>query len=287
MANFYPRPPRGGRPDVTVQPLGAEVFLSTPSARRATRCQFSLWQAVPISIHALREEGDLRYGGVHRRCDISIHALREEGDITDHSAYLAGAIFLSTPSARRATFSTWRPLISQGISIHALREEGDLRYGGVHRRCDISIHALREEGDITDHSAYLAGAIFLSTPSARRATEHGGLIRSDGTISIHALREEGDAVTSMHSLVSRISIHALREEGDAFCRVPKSHSREFLSTPSARRATSCAGHQIAETRISIHALREEGDALPVLPLASSSYFYPRPPRGGRRHLFFF
>ena len=215
MANFYPRPPRGGRPDVTVQPLGAEVFLSTPSARRAT-------------------------------------------------------------------FSTWRPLISQGISIHALREEGDLRYGGVHRRCDISIHALREEGDITDHSAYLAGAIFLSTPSARRATEHGGLIRSDGTISIHALREEGDAVTSMHSLVSRISIHALREEGDAFCRVPKSHSREFLSTPSARRATSCAGHQIAETRISIHALREEGDALPVLPLASSSYFYPRPPRGGRR-----
>ena len=173
--------------------------------------------------------------------------------------------FLSTPSARRAT----------GCNGPATRGRG------------ISIHALREEGDITDHSAYLAGAIFLSTPSARRATEHGGLIRSDGTISIHALREEGDAVTSMHSLVSRISIHALREEGDAFCRVPKSHSREFLSTPSARRATSCAGHQIAETRISIHALREEGDALPVLPLASSSYFYPRPPRGGRRHLFFF
>ena len=35
-ANFYPRPPRGGRPKV-VEPLDApDKFLSTPSARRAT-----------------------------------------------------------------------------------------------------------------------------------------------------------------------------------------------------------------------------------------------------------
>ncbi len=56
---------------------------------------------------------------------------------------------------------------------------------------------------------------------------------------------------------------------------------EFLSTPSARRATSCAGHQIAETRISIHALREEGDAMCVAFSSAKAYFYPRPPRGGR------
>ena len=59
--NFYPRPPRGGR-----RPF--------QGSRRAHRS---------ISIHALREEGDLPGalypGGVHR---ISIHALREEGDPT-------------------------------------------------------------------------------------------------------------------------------------------------------------------------------------------------------------
>ena len=61
----------------------------------------------------------------------------------------AHILFLSTPSARRATWYNYinkstRPI----ISIHALREEGD-------RECDevfwaatgISIHALREEGD--------------------------------------------------------------------------------------------------------------------------------------------
>ena len=33
-----------------------------------------------ISIHALREEGDLEFGQILRRLGISIHALREEGD---------------------------------------------------------------------------------------------------------------------------------------------------------------------------------------------------------------
>ena len=34
--------------------------------------------------------------------------------------------------------------------------------------------------------------------------------------------------------------------------------------------------------ISIHALREEGDPPVVAVIMSASYFYPRPPRGGRR-----
>ena len=33
--------------------------------------------------------------------------------------------FLSTPSARRATFEAATPILSVVISIHALREEGD------------------------------------------------------------------------------------------------------------------------------------------------------------------
>ena len=57
--------------------------------------------------------------------------------------------------------------------------------------------------------------LFLSTPSARRATEVCGADRRICEISIHALREEGDD----------------EKTGDF------SEAKEFLSTPSARRAT--------------------------------------------------
>ncbi len=57
-----------------------------------------------ISIHALREEGDLKISDAQLSELISIHALREEGDREDSEcAALMGV-----------------------ISIHALREEGDL-----------------------------------------------------------------------------------------------------------------------------------------------------------------
>ena len=41
-----------------------DVFLSTPSARRATKAEEIIHKQCEISIHALREEGDryLRYG---------------------------------------------------------------------------------------------------------------------------------------------------------------------------------------------------------------------------------
>ena len=57
-----------------------------------------------ISIHALREEGDIL--PLHQRdvgAVISIHALREEGDEVNGVDLLAKVRFLSTPSARRAT----------------------------------------------------------------------------------------------------------------------------------------------------------------------------------------
>ena len=57
----------------------------------------------------------------------------------------------------------------------------------------------------------------------------------------------------------------------------------FLSTPSARRATEQARKFIQQTFISIHALREEGDQPTTSTSKRSSYFYPRPPRGGRPH----
>ena len=85
--------------------------------------------------------------------------------------FLLSLVFLSTPSARRATYlqqdSDWR----SDISIHALREEGDpLRQAFQVQKYYISIHALREEGDGVLVDVLVHRLVFLSTPSARRAT---------------------------------------------------------------------------------------------------------------------
>ena len=57
------------------------LFLSTPSARRATPPSLFAGDGNNISIHALREEGDGGNGDISAKAHlISIHALREEGD---------------------------------------------------------------------------------------------------------------------------------------------------------------------------------------------------------------
>ena len=133
-------PPSGGATIVE--------FLSTPSARRATRCRSS---RTPRSSNFYPRpprggrRGRRRQGVQHQR--ISIHALREEGDGGGTLLTDTLVVFLSTPSARRATIrlpSAYPPL---HISIHALREEGDRREPDVGGHHAISIHALREEGD--------------------------------------------------------------------------------------------------------------------------------------------
>ena len=78
--DFYPRPPRGGRRTTTPTRRRLWQFLSTPSARRATRRRQRLPARRHISIHALREEGDADVVRKYKQLEISIHALREEGD---------------------------------------------------------------------------------------------------------------------------------------------------------------------------------------------------------------
>ena len=60
---------------------------------------------------------------------ISIHALCEEGDGRRGSVDPVDNGFLSTPSARRATFYRTHDDNDSKISIHALCEEGDLSCG--------------------------------------------------------------------------------------------------------------------------------------------------------------
>ena len=195
------------------------TFLSTPSARRATRCSSS-----------------------------EIQFLFE---------------FLSTPSARRATSSPLFLLLYPVISIHALREEGD----GTVRRMVQNLHHFYPRPPRGGRPVPLAlrGLVFcrfLSTPSARRATPEephvrichcyfyprpprGGrlsqVIQTSGTtaISIHALREEGDLMmlcSSVSAILFLSTPSARRATSPAFCGLGS--ALVFLSTPSARRATS-------------------------------------------------
>ena len=62
---------------------------------------------------------------------ISIHALREEGDTRKTVSRNVTALFLSTPSVRRATLYLTATGLQLRISIHALREEGDTSLAGL------------------------------------------------------------------------------------------------------------------------------------------------------------
>ena len=193
MCDFYPRPPRGGRPE-------------------------------------------LRHG-CRRGCPISIHALREEGDIGKKEDELLPVLFLSTPSARRATRRCLS--LSNRLSNFYPRPPR----GGRHESATVTFKAKE----------------FLSTPSARRATLGGNEGHLYHDISIHALREEGDPDISRAGFMAWV----------------------FLSTPSARRATQSWWGSRSHRKISIHALREEGDQRGSAARLAAGYFYPRPPRGGR------
>ena len=351
---FYPRPPRGGRPEFPVRNANREI----------------------ISIHALREEGDRaglpesagrkdfyprpprggRRQAVLRRMrppDISIHALREEGDKIPSQTIDVRLDFYPRPprGGRRAGIS--KPPMLQTISIHALREEGDA--DGCSAECAVLVflstpsarratealanyRQMNEEdfyprpprgGRQLTTASWQKARLFLSTPSARRATTlelsfyltfqnfyprppRGGrrlfsststqtgrisihALREEGDldpsqslrgvrISIHALREEGDLPEKDRQAVRSISIHALREEGDTKSPHTSFWLSIFLSTPSARRATQKVAELTKRYNISIHALREEGDHGDLCYIMPHDNFYPRPPRGGRRCL---
>ena len=169
--NFYPRPPRGGR----------------PLPGRAYGLIYN------ISIHALREEGDSIRPHGQRVDAISIHALREEGDLRMLLNSALISLFLSTPSARRATIPHRKGPLGNNDFYPRPPRGGRLdQQAEIDSYLEISIHALREEGDSRGQQARGVTKVFLSTPSARRATRNGHRHYQKLEISIHALREEGD-----------------------------------------------------------------------------------------------
>ena len=127
-----------------------------------------------------------------------------------------------------------------------------------------------------------ADDVFLSTPSARRATCNTVRLLRMLFISIHALREEGDRCARLALWMADNFYPRPPRGGRHTASAMSQQRRRFLSTPSARRATVLLQRARTETPISIHALREEGDAVGARCPAALQHFYPRPPRGGRR-----
>ena len=105
--------------------LGALIFLSTPSARRATASRDVQSRNLVISIHALREEGDKRKDWATRMELISIHALREEGDSRPSTETEGPKYFYPRPPRGGRPERNFKIALTDEISIHALREEGD------------------------------------------------------------------------------------------------------------------------------------------------------------------
>ncbi len=284
----------------------AKKFLSTPSARRATIISSIIVLPLSISIHALREEGDIVHGIGESLSFISIHALREEGDALTPLSTSPGIYFYPRPPRGGRPFpNRWK------ISTHLFLSTPSAR-----RATMVTVAA---------KSGLL---IFLSTPSARRATACTTASTRPSTdfyprpprggrrgrrsrrsphreISIHALREEGDALRVSSNTASKYFYPRPPRGGRPMetCQIwrpiiyfyprPPRGGRpgtnqaicqlgyQFLSTPSARRATGVRRLDGKAHGISIHALREEGDPLSPARPGTRCNFYPRPPRGGR------
>ena len=214
------------------------LFLSTPSARRAT-----VSKARPTCYSAFLSTPSARRATQRRPApetfnDISIHALREEGDIAETFAIFsdgnfyprpprggrrqsnhrcaAGKIFLSTPSARRAT-KTPAAAPCSGKDFYPRPPRGGRPGVELHHMWSmaISIHALREEGDLDAVVGLGVDGDFYPRPPRGGRLLKNIPLPADLPISIHALREEGDP---HHNDLAM-------------------DTGQFLSTPSARRAT--------------------------------------------------
>ena len=238
--NFYPRPPRGGRPGAAAPVLVVVDFYPRPPRGGRRRGLFIKTYGIAISIHALREEGDPYplgltdqqqnfyprppRGGRHKfpvapHPTVYFYPRPPRGGRLRMPAFLfAVTAFLSTPSARRATWVCVSFFVA-GQNFYPRPPRGGRLYkdDGLYFNGKISIHALREEGDPgrEPHTWPGHSDFYPRPPRGGRPCIRSWASNLMRQISIHALREEGDPL-SLGSLKApnHISIHALREEGD-------------------------------------------------------------------------
>ena len=169
--NFYPRPPRGGRPchPGSHGKDGGYFYPRPPRGGRPVRPNDG-YVTTDISIHALREEGDrsppicasLTSDFYPRppRGGRPLTVLRSPGQSNFYPRPPRGGRRRNpAPQPRAAHFYPRPP-----------RGGRQLTLPNKEPRWMISIHALRVEGDAVAAAAKTIIIPFLSTPSARRAT---------------------------------------------------------------------------------------------------------------------
>ena len=281
----------------------ASRFLSTPSARRATLRRHAA-AARPSDFYPRPPRGGRRPGAAPttNAIPISIHALREEGDAATISEITPTTDFYPRPPRGGRHWS--KAGLTPTIYFYPRPPRGGRRANRNDGRRGAYFYPRPPRGGRLFHRAKFSPRWqFLSTPSARRATSTHRFTPVRQTISIHALREEGDSCDVVDAGPQLISIHALREEGDTrpeqtlpartdfYPRPPRGGRPaqqavrgipEHISIHALREeGDSCDVVDAGPQLISIHALREEGDTRPEQTLPARTDFYPRPPRGGR------
>ena len=304
--HFYPRPPRGGRRvdlgaaidriHISIHALREEgdrdfgvsesdyiQFLSTPSARRATR--FCFLVSVPDRLFlstpsARRATKDFR--NFFRICVISIHALREEGDKTGTRSIMMQLYFYPRPPRGGRLLLCVNARYYKSISIHALREEGDALSSPSRYPHQYFYPRPPRGGRPTASGTVQGRKQFLSTPSARRATEPIPAPQPD-IRHFYPRPPRGGRLSSSRSSRLKSNFYPRPPRGGRpVVLYNELHAVIFLSTPSARRATSCCltGSLTDLPFLSTPSARR-ATWVRVLWTMLRRDFYPRPPRGGR------
>ena len=169
---------------------------------------------------------------------ISIHALREEGDLRIPACGSGCRYFYPRPP--RGGRPCALPLLSPSlpISIHALREEGDPRQTTSRKLVGNFYPRPPRGGRPPPFLTHCRNGQFLSTPSARRAT-YASRSRDGGTGDFYPRPPRGGrpgVAPGMQTVQPHFYPRPPRGgRRPNFTGYISSH--QFLSTPSARRAT--------------------------------------------------
>ncbi len=218
----------------------APTFLSTPSARRATQVRQPHHAALEhFYPRPLRGGRPAPPASTSCSASISIHALCEEGDTSANRCWTASRKFLSTPSARRATLAPYLVLVHRNISIHALCEEGDTTAADCYPQDHNFYPRPLRGGRPLHHHLTSNRELFLSTPSARRATFQPGTERPVESHFYPRPLRGGRPTDSCRRLHCRGHFYPrpLRGGRPTVQTPTSTFWSTFLSTPSARRAT--------------------------------------------------
>ena len=236
---FYPRPPGGGRPRTSGRLEQASAFLSTPSGWRATQSAEELLLAYQFLSTPSGWRATAR-GSPEAPRRSNFYPRPPGGGRPD---------FAMSPPKMRSYFYPRPPgggrLVggsrSNLIGDFYPRPPGGGRRRDLSLRCRsrrISIHALRVEGDSAGRFSRRKRFLFLSTPSGWRATRTSGHARPAG-FYFYPRPPGGGRPSSTRDCQSLKNFYP-RPPGGGRRSFRGSQDRRgrFLSTPSGWRATA-------------------------------------------------